>query len=138
MISFCGPCRLNVESMNLSIVLALLRKGSYYLKKSVLKEKTFEHTLLYFFVLFSAIFIVLLHLEGLYPHIYSSIPVIQIFVTKYICPFSPFGEHRLHIFTVKLCVYKGNIPTPCFQATNEKTFLRVFVFSIESTYKSLQ
>ena len=47
MISFCGPCRLNVESMNLSTVLALLRKGPY-LKKSVLKEKTFEHTLIFF------------------------------------------------------------------------------------------
>ena len=136
-ISFCGPCRPNVESMNHSIVLVLLGKGWYYLKKLVLKEKHLNMNVYIF--LFSTVFIVLLHLEGICPYIYSSITVIQIFVTKNnICPFSPFRKHPLHIFTVKLCIYKGNIHTPCVQATNKKTFINVFVFSIESTYKSLQ
>ena len=97
-ISFCGPCRPNVESMNHSIVLVLLGKGWYYLKKLVLKEKHLNMNVYIF--LFSTVFIVLLHLEGICPYIYSSITVIQIFVTKNnICPFSPFRKHPLHIFT---------------------------------------
>lgn len=83
MLSFCGPCRLNVESMNHSIVLVLLWKGVILFEEIGLKGKTFEHACLYFFVLFSTVFIYCFAtFRGYISLHYSSIPVIQIFVTK--------------------------------------------------------
>lgn len=76
--------------------------------------------------------------RGTYPYIYSSIPVIQIFVTKNTFALFPHSVSILFTFSQLNCVSIRETHTPCFQATNKKTFINVFVFSIESTYKSLQ
>lgn len=56
------------------------------------------HVYIFLFSSLQYLFIVLLHLEGTYPYIYSSIPVIQIFVTKN--TFALFPHSVSILFTV--------------------------------------